>query len=142
MHLDYIMAVFGSLLSELMFRPKFCPATERRLQLAQARAQEAILCTHVDSALTFVDTLAGELPFDQAIRTYLRIMGVHEPLASAVASRALVSLGTDLTSPRRRARDRRVFLDVTDDAAVSSAPALAEPATVPGLLRQHESLNA
>lgn len=136
------MAVLGDLFSHFLLSPKFSAATQRRLALAQARAQEAVLRAHVDSALTFVDTLAGELPFDQAIRTYFRFMAVTEPLASAVANRALVTLGLDLTSPRRRARDRRVFRDITDDAAFNGAPTLAEPAPVPGLLRQHESLNA
>ena len=44
----------------------------------------------------FVDTLAEDLSFDRAIDTYIRVMGIPEPLASAVATRALVTLGRDL----------------------------------------------
>jgi hypothetical protein len=60
---------------------------------------------HVDNALMFVDTLAEDLSFDRAIDTYVRVMGIPEPLASTVATRALVSLGRDLVPFRRRARE-------------------------------------
>jgi hypothetical protein len=50
----------------------------------------------VDNALMFVDTLAEDLSFDRAIDTYIRAMGIPEPLASIVATRTLVVLGQDL----------------------------------------------
>jgi hypothetical protein len=54
----------------------------------------------------FVDTLAEEISFDRAIDTYVRVMGIPEPLAGTIATRALVSLGQDLvTATRRRSRD-------------------------------------
>jgi hypothetical protein len=53
----------------------------------------------------FVDTLAEDLSFDRAIDTYVRVMGIPEPLASTVATRALVQLGRDLVPFRRRARE-------------------------------------
>jgi hypothetical protein len=59
----------------------------------------------VDNALMFVDTLAEDLSFDRAIDTYIRVMGIPEPLASTVATRALVNLGRDLVPFRRRARE-------------------------------------
>ena len=56
----------------------------------------------------FVDTLAEDLPFDRAIDTYVRVMGIPEPLASTVATRTLVVLGQDLVpSAGARARRRR-----------------------------------
>jgi len=81
------------------------PNAERRLRLAQARADETIIRAHVDNALMFVDTLAEDLSFDRAIDTYIRVMAIPEPLASAVATRALVTLGRDLVPFRRRARE-------------------------------------
>jgi hypothetical protein len=51
--------------------------------------------------LTFVDTLAEELSFDRAIDSYIRVMGIQEPLASAVVTRVLVVLGQDLLPARR-----------------------------------------
>lgn len=99
------MDVFGRLFPESIFPRKLPAATERRLRLAQARAEEVVVRAHVDNALMFVDTLAEEMSFDRAIDTYVRIMGIPEPLASTVATRALVALGQDLVTSRRRSRD-------------------------------------
>jgi hypothetical protein len=93
------------LFPESIFGRKLNPNAERRLRLAQARAEETIVRAHVDNALMFVDTLAEDLSFDRAIDTYIRVMGIPEPLASTVATRALVSLGRDLVPFRRRARE-------------------------------------
>jgi hypothetical protein len=90
---------------ERIFRRKLEPAAERRLRLAQARAEEAIIRAHVDNALMFVDTLAEDLTFDRAIDSYIREMAIPEPLASVVATRTLVVLGQDLVPYRRRAVD-------------------------------------
>src|SRR5690606_9739175 len=88
-----------------IFRRRLSAAAERRLRLAQARAQESIVRAHVDNALMFVDTLAEDVPFDRAIDSYVRMMGIPEPLASTVATRTLVVLGHDLVPYRRRIRD-------------------------------------
>lgn len=97
--------IFRSLFPESIFGRKLHPNAERRLRLAQARADETIIRAHVDNALMFVDTLAEDLSFDRAIDTYIRVMGIPEPLASAVATRALVTLGRDLVPFRRRVRE-------------------------------------
>src|SRR5438067_12419731 len=94
---------FRRLFPETIFARKLEPDAERRLRLAQARAEESIVRTHVDNALMFVDTLAQDLSFDRAIDTYVREMSIPEPLASVVATRTLVVLGTDLVPYRRRA---------------------------------------
>ena len=90
------MSLLGRLFPDTLFPRKLSDAAERRLRLAQARAEEAVLETHVRNALLYVDTLAGELPFDRAIETYIRMLGVPEPLASTVATRTLVVLGDDV----------------------------------------------
>ena len=97
--------MLGRLFPESLFPRKLSPTAERRLRLAQARAEESIIRAHVDSALMFVDTLAEDLSFDRAIDSYVRVMGIPEPLASTVATRALVVLGQDLVPFRRRNRD-------------------------------------
>jgi hypothetical protein len=90
------------LFPETIFARKLDPAAERRLRLAQARAEESIIRAHVDNALMFVDTLTEDLTFDRAIDTYVREMAVPEPLASVVVTRTLVVLGQDLVPYRRR----------------------------------------
>jgi hypothetical protein len=102
---SYLSVVFRRLFPESLFPRKLSTAAEGRLRLAQARAEEALVRTHVDNVLIFVDTLAEELSFDRAIDSYIRVMGVPEPLASTVATRALVALGQDLVTSRRRSRD-------------------------------------
>ena len=97
--------MLGRLLPESIFPRKLSPNAERRMRLAQARAEESIIRAHVDNALMFVDTLAEDLSFDRAIDTYIRVMGVPEPLASTVATRTLVVLGQDLVPYRRRSRE-------------------------------------
>ncbi len=97
--------MLGRLFPETIFPRKLDPSAEKRLRLAQARAEESIIRAHVDNALMFVDTLAEDLPFDRAIDTYVRVMGIAEPLASTVVTRALVILGEDLVPFRRRAQE-------------------------------------
>ena len=94
---------FRRFFPERIFRRKLEPAAERRVRLAQARAEESIIRTHVDNALMFVDTLAEDMTFDRAIDAYIREMSIAEPLASTVATRTLVILGQDLVPYRRRA---------------------------------------
>jgi len=93
------------LFPENIFARKIDPSAERRLRLAQARAEESIIRAHVDNALMFVDTLAEDLTFDRAIDSYIRQMAIPEPLASTVATRTLVVLGQDLVPYRRRSRE-------------------------------------
>ena len=97
--------MLSRLFPESIFSRKLNPNAERRLKLSQARAEETIIRGHVDNALMFVDTLAEDLSFDRAIDTYVRVMGIPEPLASTVATRALVQMGRDLVPFRRRARE-------------------------------------
>jgi hypothetical protein len=97
--------MWGKLFPERIFARRLNTAAEKRMRLAQARAEESIIRVHVDNALMFVDTLAEDLPFDRAIETYVRVMGIPEPLASTVVTRSLVALGEDLVPYRRRAQD-------------------------------------
>src|SRR5690242_8441344 len=107
------------LFPESIFSRKIDPGAERRLRLAQARAEESIIRSHVDNALMFVDTLAEDMTFDRAIDSYIRQMSIPEPLASTVATRTLVILGQDLVPYRRRSRE-----DVGAPAVDEARPAL------------------
>ena len=78
--------MLGQLFPERIFSRKLNPSADKRLRLAQARAEESIVQAHVENALMFVDNLAEDLPFDRAIETYVRVMGIPEPLASTVVT--------------------------------------------------------
>lgn len=93
--------MFEKLLPESLFSRPLSAAAQRRLRLAQARADEAIMRVHVENALAFVDTLAEDLPFDRAIETYVRVMAIAEPLATTIVTRVLVVLGRDLLPAER-----------------------------------------
>lgn len=100
------MDMLRRLLPESIFARKLAPDVEQRLRLAQARADEAIVRTHVENALLFVDALAPDVPFERAIDVYVREMSVPEPLASVVITRALVALGEGLVPSRATAAPR------------------------------------
>ncbi len=100
-----MLAFLRRFFPERIFRRKLEPAADRRLRLAQARAEEAVIRAHVDNALMFVDTLAEDMTFDRAIDSYVREMAIPEPLASTIATRTLVVLGQDLVPYRKRAVD-------------------------------------
>jgi hypothetical protein len=108
--------MFRRLFPESIFPRKLPENADRRLRLAQARAEESVIRAHVDNALMFVDTLAEDLSFDRAIDTYVRVMGIPEPLASVVATRTLVVLGQDLVPYRKRAREETQAQDETRPA--------------------------
>ncbi|MEJ7812849.1 MAG: hypothetical protein WKG32_20715 [Gemmatimonadaceae bacterium] len=99
------MDLFSRLFPEGVFGRKLSASAEKRLRLAQARAEEAVIRAHVDNALMFVDTLAEDLPFDRALDTYVRVMGIPEPMAGTIVTRTLVVLGEDLVPYRRRVQD-------------------------------------
>jgi hypothetical protein len=85
--------VLNRWLPETIFPRRFSDAGERRLRLAQARAEETLIDAHVQNALLFVDALAEDVPYDRAIDVYIRELAIPEPLASTVATRTLVKLG-------------------------------------------------
>ena len=96
------MSFWRRIFPETIFARKLAPAADRRLRLAHARAEETLIDAHVANALMFIDALAEDMSFDRAIESYVRVMGVPEPLASVVATRVLVALGDDLVPDRVR----------------------------------------
>ena len=117
------------LLPESLFGRPLSDAADRRVRLAQARAEEALVRTHVENALSFVDALAEDLPFDRAIDTYLRVMALPEPLAGTVVTRVLVALGQELLPARRgeaAVDDTRPRLRLADASAARASAASAK----------------
>lgn len=117
------MSILGKLFPETLFPRKLSVEAEQRLRLAQARAEEALIRAHIDNALHFVDTLSPEVTFERALDIYIREMGVPDPLASIIATRALVALSDKLV-PTLGEGDKdgatvplpRLRLDDTDEA--------------------------
>lgn len=64
----------------------------RRLEVASAMAWEALVDTQTRHALDFVALVDGRMELEDALDRYLEEMGVTEPMATAVRTRALVAL--------------------------------------------------
>jgi hypothetical protein len=66
---------------------------QRHIDLATAVAQEKLLATHVRHVLALVSLVQGEVPFDNALDIYSRILRLNPEQARNVGSRAFAELG-------------------------------------------------
>jgi hypothetical protein len=86
---------------------RFSAATRLRLQLAFARALEALAETYQDQAAEFVRRLKSRLSVDEALERYFHEVGVPAAIEETVRSRALISLAGLIENttphPERRA---------------------------------------
>jgi hypothetical protein len=71
---------------------RFSAPTRLRLQLAFARAMEALADTYQFQAAEFVRRLKARLTVDEALQRYFREVGVPASIEETVRSRALISL--------------------------------------------------
>ncbi|MBI4543799.1 MAG: hypothetical protein HY703_01225 [Gemmatimonadetes bacterium] len=80
----------------------------RRLLIALARAEEAVVETHVRNALEVVSAIGDELPLDRALDVYLEALEPTEPRASIVARRVLARLESGQAAAARVRNSRRL----------------------------------
>jgi hypothetical protein len=99
----------------------------QRINLAAARAEDALFETHVQNALVFGKALAEEVPLHEAVDLYLDVMSIPEGVSDVIFNRALRIVADDVLPPLDAARVPRRELDGrTAQAAAAPAPA-AEP---------------
>jgi hypothetical protein len=67
----------------------------RQVELAAARTEVAILNTHVENALQFVELLENELPYIEAVEMYLDALQVRDSIAEVTAYMALARLADE-----------------------------------------------
>jgi hypothetical protein len=65
---------------------------QRQIDLNTAVCQERLLATHVRHVLAFVDLVSEQIPFDDALDIYVRILQLSPEQARNVGSRALAEL--------------------------------------------------
>jgi hypothetical protein len=90
----------------LLSTRRFSESTRLRLQLAFARALEALTDTYQLQAAEFVRRLRTRLSVDEALERYFREVGVPATIEETVRSRALISLTgliENTPSPERQA---------------------------------------
>jgi hypothetical protein len=134
------MSMLNRLFPESLFPRKLSADAEQRVRLAQARAEEALIRTHVENALHFVDTLASEIGYERALDIYVRELTLPDPLASVVVTRALVALGEGLRPASERSAGERASSErvVTGDPQ-NNAPPVMEPAAPTAAIRLAEA---
>ena len=65
----------------------------RRVELAIAVAQERLLATHVDHALSLIQLVGDQVPFENALGIYTRLLRLSDDEARVITTRALAILG-------------------------------------------------
>jgi hypothetical protein len=65
----------------------------RRVELAIAMAQERLLSTHVDHALRLIQLVGEQVPFQNALGIYTRMLRLSDDEARVITTRALAILG-------------------------------------------------
>jgi hypothetical protein len=66
---------------------------QKRLVVALARAEEAIIEAHVANALDVIEAVGDEMPLDRALEIYLEALEENEQRAELIARRVLSKLG-------------------------------------------------
>jgi hypothetical protein len=90
-------------------RRRLSPEARQRLLLVAARAEEAIVETHVSNLLDMLDTLDGEIELDRAMDLYSEMMSLDEIRAETVTNRLLSRLEKPGGRGVRPKRSRNVF---------------------------------
>lgn len=90
-----------ALVSGVRERQRSRDETERLVLLAMARAEEDVIGTHVDHAITFAALLEPFMGLDRAVKEYIHVVGLGGPRAQAVFQRTMARLA-DVHLPRPR----------------------------------------
>jgi hypothetical protein len=79
-----------------MKRRRLSEDTRRRLLVSLAKAEEAVVDTHVRNVLDVVAAVGGELPLDRVLELYVDAMDVGNGRSEIIARRVLSRLeGTE-----------------------------------------------
>ncbi|MEX2281017.1 MAG: hypothetical protein WEE89_00860 [Gemmatimonadota bacterium] len=73
-------------------RRRLSEEARRRLLVALAKSEEAVIETHVRSALDVIATVGEELPLDRVLELYLDALEPGEGRAEIIARRVLARL--------------------------------------------------
>jgi hypothetical protein len=86
----------------------------RRVELAIAVAQERLLATHVDHALSLIQLVGNQVPFENALAIYTRLLRLSDDEARVITTRALAILG-------ERASETESWPELITEAEVKKA---------------------
>jgi hypothetical protein len=86
----------------------------RRVELAIAVAQERILSTHVDHVLNLIQLVGNQVPFENALAIYTRLLRLSEDEARVITTRALAIIG-------ERANESEAWPELITEAEVEES---------------------
>lgn len=93
----------SAVIREMKERQRRDEQTDMRMRLALARAEEGIIITHVENAITFAALLEEHMPLDRAVMQYLGAVVLSGGRAQAVLQRTMARLAdAHLPTPQRR----------------------------------------
>lgn len=95
-------------------RRRLSAEARRRLLLVSARAEEAIVETHVANLLDMLATLGDEIELDRALEIYSEMMSLDDTRAVNVANRLMARLESPPARPDHKRRYENVFRDAQD----------------------------
>jgi hypothetical protein len=73
-------------------RRRLSAGARKRLMILQARAEEAIVETHVANLLEMLEVLEDEVDVDRALELYAEMMSLDEAAGETVSNRLLARL--------------------------------------------------
>jgi hypothetical protein len=82
----------GRMVRGVLRRQKRSEEFDRTVLLALARAEENIIRTHVENAISFVALLENHAPLDRAVQEYLQAVGLSGSRAQTVFQRTMAKL--------------------------------------------------
>jgi hypothetical protein len=97
---------FGAVFSRVRrrIRGRVQEDLRERINLAAARAEDALFETHVENALMFGKAVVEEVPLHEAVDLYLEVMTVPDGVSDVIFNRALRSVADDVLPPLDGAR--------------------------------------
>lgn len=97
-------------------RRRLSNEAKRKLLIAAARAEEAIVETHVANVLDLMDLLGGEVDVDRGLELYHEMLPMDEHISATVTNRVLARYDSPSARPAPAAPAERRFENVFRDA--------------------------
>jgi hypothetical protein len=82
-------------------RRRLSAAAQKKLMILHARAEEAVITTHVSNLLELLETLEDEVDLDRGLEIYMEMMSLDETTAATVTTRLLAQLERPGPEPER-----------------------------------------
>ncbi|HET6232988.1 MAG TPA: hypothetical protein VFE05_23120 [Longimicrobiaceae bacterium] len=104
-----------------------------RINLAAARAEDALFHTHVENGLIFARALQDEMPLHEAVELYLELMAIPDGVSDVIFNRALRTVADEVLPPINQTRAPKREDDGRSLAESAPAAATGSPAAAPSV---------